>query len=30
VTSQLLAARQSTGLTMAILGVYPGTEEYGG
>ena len=30
VTSQLLAARQSTGLSMSILGVYPSTEEYGG
>jgi len=30
VTSQLLAARQSIGLSMSILGVYPGTEEYGG
>jgi chorismate mutase len=29
-TSQLLAARQSTGVVMSILGVYPSTEEYGG
>ena len=29
-TSQLLAARQSTGLDISILGIYTGTEEYGG
>jgi chorismate mutase len=29
-TGQLLAARQSTGVPISILGVYPGTEEYDG
>jgi hypothetical protein len=30
VTSRLLSAGKSAGIPVSILGIYPGTEEYGG